>query len=167
MPALTGATRALARSWTAHSLPITRAGTTAIQSRSVSEASTGSSFDSPFKGTGSSTKIPSFAAYKARSGSEETPKLVQYFMVGTMGALTALGAKATVQGMSIVSAIVELEFFKRSMCLGGNDWISTGCTALQLDDKIITFVMNKADIDRLSRQHVCFRRRAGTGQGRD
>jgi len=42
-------------------------------------------------------KIPSFGHYRA-SGGEVSNKTFQYFMVGTFGALTALGAKATVQG---------------------------------------------------------------------
>lgn len=100
MPALAKTTRAIARSWTQHSLPVARAGCGAMQSRNLSEVHSTSSFDSPFKGQGSSTKIPSFGHYKKTSGSEDGPKLVQYFMVGTMGALTALGAKATVQGKS-------------------------------------------------------------------
>lgn len=72
----------------------------ALQVRRQSEVSSSSSFDSPFKGAGSSegtTKIPSFAAYRSKSG-QDTNKVFQYFMVGTMGAITALGAKATVQG---------------------------------------------------------------------
>ncbi|KAF2473661.1 ubiquinol-cytochrome c r [Lindgomyces ingoldianus] len=98
MPALTTTTRALARTWTAHQLPAARACTAAVQqTRSVSEVSSTSSFDSPFKGSGSSTKIPSFAAYRNKSGGETGPKVFSYFMVGTMGALSALGAKATVQ----------------------------------------------------------------------
>ncbi|KAF2497022.1 ubiquinol-cytochrome c reductase-like protein iron-sulfur subunit [Lophium mytilinum] len=101
MPALTTASRTLARSWTAHQLPAVRASCSAIQTqtRSVSEVSTTSSFDSPFKGMGSSqgtTKIPSFAKYRNKSG-ESSTKVFQYFMVGTMGAITAMGAKATVQ----------------------------------------------------------------------
>lgn len=92
MPALTTSTRAIARSWTAHPLPAARAA--ALQTRSASA----SSFDSPFKGNHDSTKVPSFAAYRNKGG-ETGPKVFQYFMVGTMGALSALGAKATVQGM--------------------------------------------------------------------
>lgn len=42
-------------------------------------------------------KIPSFGHYKA-SGGETGNKVFSYFMVGTFGALSALGAKATVQG---------------------------------------------------------------------
>ncbi|KAF1972148.1 ubiquinol-cytochrome c reductase iron-sulfur subunit [Bimuria novae-zelandiae CBS 107.79] len=97
MPALANTTRAIARSWTQHSLPVARASCGTMQSRSISEVHTTSSFDSPFKGQGSSTKIPNFGAYKSNKKSEDGPKLLQYFMVGTMGALTSLGAKATVQ----------------------------------------------------------------------
>ncbi|KAF1938400.1 ubiquinol-cytochrome c r [Clathrospora elynae] len=93
MPALATTARAIARSWTAHPLPVARAaGCSAMQTRSASA----SSFDSPFKGSPESTKIPSFAAYRNKGG-ETGPKVFQYFMVGTMGALSALGAKATVQ----------------------------------------------------------------------
>lgn len=99
MPALANSARAIARSWTQHSMPLARAGAATMQSRSISEVHSTSSFDSPFKGQGSSTKIPSFGAYKSDSKKgEEAPKLVSYFMVGTMGALASLGAKATVQG---------------------------------------------------------------------
>ena len=96
MPALANTTRAIARSWTAHQMPVARAaGTTALQTRNASA----SSFDSPFKGGPDTTKIPSFAAYRNKGG-ETGPKMFQYFMVGPMGALSALGAKATVQGRS-------------------------------------------------------------------
>ena len=93
MPALANSARAVARSWTAHQMPVARAGCTAMQTRNASA----SSFDSPFKGSPETTKIPSFAAYRNKGG-ETGPKVFQYFMVGTMGALSALGAKATVQG---------------------------------------------------------------------
>jgi hypothetical protein len=58
-----------------------------------------SSFDSPFKGMGGdqSSKVPDFSHYKGKSGSN-TNQLFQYFMVGTMGALTAAGAKGVVEG---------------------------------------------------------------------
>ena len=60
------------------------------------------SFDSPFKSTQAykgeqTTKIPSFGAYMSKKG-EMSNKTFQYFMVGTLGVLTAAGAKATVQG---------------------------------------------------------------------
>jgi len=97
MPALAHTSRAIARSWTAHQLPVARASCAAMQSRNASDVSAASSFDSPFKGAGKSTKVPSFGAYRSKSG-EEGAKVFSYFMVGTMGALSAMGAKATVQG---------------------------------------------------------------------
>lgn len=75
-------------------------------------AASASSFDSPFKGGPDSTKIPSFAAYRNKGG-ETGPKVFQYFMVGTMGALTALGAKNTVQGRSTTHHNGEAELWKR------------------------------------------------------
>lgn len=47
-----------------------------------------------------STKIPSFGQYFSK-GPSTNKKVFQYFMVGTMGALSAAGAKATVQGKRI------------------------------------------------------------------
>lgn len=54
-------------------------------------------FKSPFKAY-ETTKIPDFSNYKS-TNAKSNNLLFQYFMVGTMGALTAAGAKATVQGM--------------------------------------------------------------------
>ena len=126
MPALANTTRAIARSWTAHQLPVARAGASAIQIRNASA----SSFDSPFKpGPQDSTKIPSFAAYRNKGG-EQSTKVFQYFMVGTMGALTAMGAKATVQGKyatpahttpALPTAIAPQE---SALCeLSGSNWL--------------------------------------------
>lgn len=64
-------------------------GSIAVQKRFQSQAT----FESPYD----STKVPSFAKYRSKGG-EDKMKLYQYFMVGTFGALTAFGAKATVQG---------------------------------------------------------------------
>jgi len=106
MPALASTTRAIARTWTQHSLPVARAGCTAMQTRNASDAP--ASFNSPFKGSPDSTKIPSFAAYRNKSKGESGPKMMQYFMVGTMGALASLGAKATVQGRYSIHTPGEL-----------------------------------------------------------
>lgn len=56
-------------------------------------------YESPFRDEEHvpSTKIPSFAAYMSKKP-EVSNKVFQYFMVGSMGLLTAAGAKATVQG---------------------------------------------------------------------
>jgi ubiquinol-cytochrome c reductase iron-sulfur subunit len=106
MPALTSKASSLVSQCARTPLRSTalRATTAGAQQRHLSEVSASSSFDSPFKGVGSrdTTKIPSFAAYKS-SGGEQQNKLFQYFMVGTLGAITAMGAKATVQGASMES----------------------------------------------------------------
>ncbi|KAK1241364.1 hypothetical protein MKX08_001338 [Trichoderma sp. CBMAI-0020] len=54
------------------------------------------SYTSPFKGESKANKIPDFSKYMSK-GSETSNKLFSYFMVGTMGAITAAGAKSTVQ----------------------------------------------------------------------
>ncbi|TVY32173.1 Cytochrome b-c1 complex subunit Rieske, mitochondrial, partial [Lachnellula subtilissima] len=48
-------------------------------------------------GNDAASKIPDFSHYRSKQGSGSN-LVFQYFMVGTMGALTAAGAKATVQG---------------------------------------------------------------------
>lgn len=65
----------------------------------ASEVGGTSSFDSPFKGMGSSdtTNIPDFHHYKSKR-SAMTNKTFSYFMVGSFGLLSAMGAKVTVQG---------------------------------------------------------------------
>lgn len=106
----------LARSWTRHTLPVSgsiRATPssliskpfTAVQqqrSRADDASQQASSYDSPFHRSGGTaretTSIPSFKKYKSDRG-EVSNRVFQYFMVGTFGALTAMGAKATVQGM--------------------------------------------------------------------
>ena len=104
MSALTYTASTLVRSCARQQLPSAVRATTAVaaQRRNISEVSPTSSFDSPFKGMGgsSTTKIPNFSKYRS-SGGETNNRVFQYFMVGTMGAVSALGAKATVQGESI------------------------------------------------------------------
>ena len=62
---------------------------------------TSSTFDSVWHRSGGTMRdthqIPSFAAYKSNKN-ETTNKVFSYFMVGGLGAITAMGAKATVQG---------------------------------------------------------------------
>jgi len=57
--------------------------------------SAGSSYSSPFK-LGEGKKVPDFSKYMSKTAGS-TNALVSYFMVGTMGAITAAGAKDTVQ----------------------------------------------------------------------
>jgi hypothetical protein len=59
--------------------------------------STSPSYTSPFKGAQKSTQVPDFSHYMAKS-SGSTNQLFGYFMVGTLGAISAAGAKSTIQG---------------------------------------------------------------------
>jgi len=94
MASLTHTSRTLLRTLPRSSIP-------SIPARALSTSAARrvtSSFDSPFKGMGNdkTAKIPDFSHYRSSAGSNRN-LLFQYFMVGTMGALTAAGAKATVQ----------------------------------------------------------------------
>lgn len=112
MPPLPSAASSAVRSWTRHALPnTTRLAAPSVTAvapssrRSVTNAtSEPTSFNSPF-GTGADAssagaKIPSFKNYMSGRG-ENTNRVFQYFMVGSMGLLAAAGAKATVQGMPL------------------------------------------------------------------
>lgn len=93
MASLSTASRLCMRSAARPTVPAVRAlSTTAMRPDSAS-----SSYTSPFKGSAKANKIPDFSKYMAKGG-EGKNKLFSYFMVGTMGALTAAGAKSTVQG---------------------------------------------------------------------
>jgi ubiquinol-cytochrome c reductase iron-sulfur subunit len=100
MASLTSTSRTLLRA-----LPRTSLSSLPVRALSTSSSKCGpgaadtSSFDSPFRGFGGSktAKIPDFSHYKSNK-SQTSNQMFQYFMVGTMGALTAAGAKNTVQG---------------------------------------------------------------------
>lgn len=91
MAPLSTMTRALARSASLR-LPVR-----AMSSTPALAAGASSSFESPFKGAGKSTKVPDFSKYMSK-GSGNTNALFSYFMVGTLGAISAAGAKSTIQG---------------------------------------------------------------------
>lgn len=127
------------RAWTRHTLPSTVRPTTALKpaattstvlsSQRRNAASDGGPrdrpiyegsavYDDPFHRSGGTaretTKVPDFGKYK--SGRDEiTNRVFQYFMVGTMGALTAMGAKATVQGEFDLSMALAFQ----ALCRGG------------------------------------------------
>ena len=69
--------------------------TTAVRPDSASA----SGYSSPFKFQGQSkgAQIPDFGKYVS-TGGEGKNKLYSYFMVGALGAVSAAGAKSTVQG---------------------------------------------------------------------
>ncbi|KAL1311786.1 hypothetical protein AAFC00_001870 [Neodothiora populina] len=97
MSLLSQATASMARSCARQQVPALRSSVAAMQKRN--NADVVAPTNSPFRGVSShkdTTAIPSFKKYRS-SGGETGPKLFQYFMVGTFGAITAMGAKATVQ----------------------------------------------------------------------
>jgi ubiquinol-cytochrome c reductase iron-sulfur subunit len=86
--------RALARSAAASvRLPAVRA---VSSTPALRDASSSSSFESPFKGESKSSRVPDFSKYMSK-GKGNSNALISYFMVGTLGAISAAGAKSTVQ----------------------------------------------------------------------
>ena len=113
-PAPSSASAAL-RTFTRHTLPTSqttngaaRLATTSpvashTQRRSQSGAASSLTFQSPFRDNKVDTnQIPSFKAYRSKAP-EVSNRVFQYFMVGSMGLLTAAGAKATVQGTTQIA----------------------------------------------------------------
>ena len=112
MAPLHKATAPALRQWTRHGLPsnlsktssplaLAKPTTTAVAQRRSQTNDANAAFESPFKRSGgtarATTDIPEFGKYKSGK-SEIGNRVFQYFMVGTFGAVTAMGAKATVQG---------------------------------------------------------------------
>lgn len=54
-------------------------------------------YESPFRGSQSTTNVPDFSHYAAKNGANKN-LMYQYFMVGALGTITAAGAKSTIQG---------------------------------------------------------------------
>lgn len=95
---LSSASSTLLRTVARQQVPTSRAAVTSCQRRGVSDAK--SSFESPFASAnerGSTLKIPNFSKYKSNS-SPRSNQVFSYFMAGSLGLATAVGAKATVQG---------------------------------------------------------------------
>ncbi|KAK4134512.1 ubiquinol-cytochrome c r [Trichocladium antarcticum] len=97
MAPLSTVTRTLARS-AAVRLPAATAVRAMSSSPALQDAaaSSSSSYQSPFKGDSASSKIPDFSKYMSK-GKGGSNALISYFMVGTLGAISAAGAKSTVQ----------------------------------------------------------------------
>jgi ubiquinol-cytochrome c reductase iron-sulfur subunit len=95
---LSSASSTLLRTVARQQVPTTRAAVTSCQRRGVADAK--SSFDSPFATANeprSTLKIPNFGKYKSNS-SARSNQVFSYFMAGSLGLASAVGAKATVQG---------------------------------------------------------------------
>ncbi|KAK2053830.1 ubiquinol-cytochrome c reductase [Colletotrichum caudatum] len=80
----------------ARSSPSATTAARALSTSAVRNDSTATSYSSPFKGAQAGNKIPDFSKYMSKTDAG-TNQLLSYFMVGTMGAITAAGAKSTVQ----------------------------------------------------------------------
>lgn len=94
MATLATASRLCLRSAAKPAVPAVRAlSTTAMRP----DSATASGYSSPFRGETKGSKIPDFGAYVSKNG-ENRNKLYSYFMVGALGAVSAAGAKSTVQG---------------------------------------------------------------------
>jgi len=99
MPHLAGASSSLLRACSRQQLPTTSTIVAACQHRRVSDVSKSSSFDSPFArshDSSSTLKIPDFSKYASKS-SPTSNKVFSYFVAGSLGLASAVGAKATVQ----------------------------------------------------------------------
>lgn len=99
MATLTNASRACLRGMTKTSalstIPVRALSTSAT--RQDTSASSSFSYGATFKGSDKANRVPDFSHYMSEK-SETTNKLFSYFMVGGMGAITAAGAKSTVEG---------------------------------------------------------------------
>lgn len=115
---------ALLRTCARQQLPTTVTRSAAIaagQQRGVANA--GAKFESPFASAEDPTatlKVPSFKKYMSKS-SPTTNKVFSYFVAGTMGLGSAVGAKATVQGASTLFFLFVYLFFS----IPSNDGITT------------------------------------------
>lgn len=93
---------ALLRTCARQQLPtsVTRSAAIAAGHQQRGVANAGAKFESPFaagEDPTSTLKIPNFKKYTSKS-SPTTNKVFSYFVAGTMGLGSAVGAKATVQG---------------------------------------------------------------------
>jgi ubiquinol-cytochrome c reductase iron-sulfur subunit len=90
MPTLTSKAGQIARCCARPRLAAARGPAAALAHQQRFESSDASNW-------GATTRIPDFGKYRSKN-TEQDNRTFQYVMVGTMGALTAMGAKATVVG---------------------------------------------------------------------
>lgn len=73
-------------------------------STTVARPDSTASYSSPFKGAQKGNEIPDFSKYVSKTPGPKN-HLYSYFMVGALGAITAAGAKSTVQGTSSLGVV--------------------------------------------------------------
>lgn len=85
--------RGMTRTSAVATLPVRALSTSAA----VQDASSASSYASTFQGSDRANRIPDWGHYRSDKATS-TNQLFGYFMVGSMGAISAAGAKSTVEG---------------------------------------------------------------------
>lgn len=112
MPPLASSSASVPLRWARHQLPSASraviASSPAQQRRTKADGPI-ASFDGPYNWGGEktpTTKIPSFKNYMSKKP-ETSNRVFGYVMAGTMGALSAAGAKATVQGKNTMGSLKE------------------------------------------------------------
>ena len=106
-------------------LPAVRPTALAVQQQQRRrKADARASFESPFASAGAhdTNKIPDFSKYMSRRG-ETSNRVLQYFMVGAMGAITAAGAKSTVNGKERGSRLTGLTRGQGCYCFESMEWL--------------------------------------------
>ncbi|KAF6823739.1 Cytochrome b-c1 complex subunit Rieske, mitochondrial [Colletotrichum musicola] len=111
----------------ARSSPSAATAARALSTSAARNDATSSSYSSPFTGAQKGNSIPDFSKYMSK-GSPAGNHLISYFMVGTMGAITAAGAKSTVQEFLVnmsasadVLAMAKVEVDLNAIPEGKND----------------------------------------------
>lgn len=96
MATLTNASRVCLRGMTRTSalatLPVR-----ALSTSAAARQDAASSYGATFQGSDKANRVPDWGHYKSDK-STSTNQLMGYFMVGSMGAISAAGAKSTVEG---------------------------------------------------------------------
>ncbi|GES64717.1 ubiquinol-cytochrome c reductase iron-sulfur subunit precursor [Aspergillus terreus] len=94
---VSSASTSLLRACARQQLPTTRAAVASCQQRRGVAEATKPTFASPFANASSSTaKIPDFSKYQSKKAPRSN-QVFSYFMAGSLGLASAVGAKATVQ----------------------------------------------------------------------
>ncbi|KJZ79172.1 Cytochrome b-c1 complex subunit Rieske [Hirsutella minnesotensis 3608] len=96
MATLSTASRLCLRTAAARPAVPTARALSSTATRHESLAAKTTTYTSPFRGTDKGSQVPDFGKYMSKK-SEGSNKLFSYFMVGAVGAITAAGAKSTVQ----------------------------------------------------------------------
>lgn len=129
-------------------------------------------FKSPFRGASKSETAPDFGHYLSKNKGNSNA-LFGYFMVGTLGAMSAAGAKSTIQGTLVRTKWgpemgFDAVFHRRECGSRGRNGLErpAGKENIGLDQRKWRVGWTRLTHRRVPRQHERLRRRPGHGQGR-